>query len=103
MDEDRREMTMGRFLERIAERILEGRWSRDGENPDGENPYGRLLGGVAWRNEGGEWRKYRVVAVSHKGSVAIRSWEARAGAEWVRRRKVAQGALRFGEDGKERL
>lgn len=89
-------MTMGRFLERIAERILEGRGSRDGENPDGENPYGRLLGGVAWKKDQGTWRKYRVVAVSHKGAVAIRKWDAAAGCEWVGKKSVAKGAVRFG-------
>lgn len=65
-------------------------------------PFAELLGKPCRMNEGGEWGKYRVVAVSHKGSVAIRRSGASAGAEWIDK-KVAKGALRFGDDGRERL
>lgn len=63
-------------------------------------PYGKLLGMPCWLNEGGDYVKYRVVAVSHKGAVAIRKWEDDSGkhAKWINKSKVRQGCLRFGED-----
>ncbi len=85
-------MVFGSALSRIAERVREA----IGRCGSGPNPYGRLLGAVAWKKDRGKWRKYRVVAVSHKGSVAIRKWDAAAGCEWVRKKSVAKGAVRFG-------
>lgn len=63
-------------------------------------PYGKLLGMPCWLNEGGNYAKYRVVAVSHKGAVAIRKWDDDSGkhAKWIDKSKVKQGCVRFGED-----
>lgn len=63
-------------------------------------PYGKVLGMPCWVNVNGDYVKYRVVAVSHKGAVAIRKWDDDSGkhAKWVPKNKVKQGCIRFGED-----
>ena len=63
------------------------------------NPYAALLGKPAWRNVNGDWLKYRVVAVSHKGAVSIRKWEDDSGkhAKWFTKQQVKDGYVRFGE------
>lgn len=62
-------------------------------------PYGKLLGKPCWANVNGDYYKYRVVAVSHKGAVAIRDWDDdSAKAVWINKQKVMKGWLRFGEN-----
>ena len=62
-------------------------------------PHAWMLGKPCWVNEYGDYRKYRVVAVSHKGAVAIREWDDLSGkhAKWIRKEQVEKGWLRFGE------
>lgn len=64
-------------------------------------PFAELLGKPCWMNEGGDYSKFRVVAVSHKGSVAVRRWDDDSGkhAKWVRRSQVEKGCIRFDESG----
>lgn len=55
--------------------------------------FGRLLGAPCWMRggrKGKRWLKYRVVAVSHKGGVAVRRWEDESGqgAVWVDKSEV---------------
>ena len=66
-------------------------------------PHAELLGKPCWMVEGGDYSKVRVVAVSHKGSVAIRRWEDDSGrhAKWITHKQVAKGWLRFGENPEE--
>ena len=62
-------------------------------------PYAELLGKPCWINEGGDYSKFRVVAVSHKGAVAIRRWDDTSGrgAKWFRAKDVRKGRIRFDE------
>ena len=71
---------------------------RDSDEPD-YAPYSWMLGKPCWFNEYGDYRKYRVVAVTHKGAVNIRDWDDEtAKAFWVNKEKVMKGWLRFGEN-----
>lgn len=56
-------------------------------------PHAELLGRACWM----DGAKYRVVAVSHKGAVAIRRWDDASGghAFWVNAAEVARGRVRF--------
>ena len=70
-----------------------------GEDEPGYAPYAWMLGKPCWANVNGDYYKYRVVAVSHKGAVAIRDWDDdSAKAFWVNKQKVMKGWLRFGND-----
>lgn len=69
---------------------------RDGEiGETAYAPHAELLGRPCWLNEGGEYSKFRIVAVSHKGSIAIRRWDDDSGkhAKWVRHGQIAKGNL----------
>lgn len=63
------------------------------------SPFAILLGKPCWRNVNGDYEKFRVVAVSHKGAVAVRPWDddSGRGARWVPK-GTAQRNLRFGDD-----
>lgn len=64
------------------------------DEPSAYAPHAELLGKPCWLNEGGDYSKYRVVAVSHKGSIAIRRWDdSGKSTKWVRHRKIAKGNL----------
>ena len=63
-------------------------------------PHAELLGKPCWIVEGGDYSKFRVVAVSHKGAISIRRWDDGSGkhAFWVRKKDVAK-RVRFTEGG----
>jgi hypothetical protein len=73
---------------------------RAGQAPE-YAPYAELLGKPCWVNEGGEYSKFRIVAVSHKGAMAIRRWEDTSGkgAKWLRAKDVKPGFVYFEEPG----
>lgn len=77
---------------------------RAGEVPI--SPYAAWLGGRCWVREcHGKtivWRKCRVVAVSHKGSVCVRDWDDESGhkAVWISK-KVVSRRVRFDGPGGE--
>lgn len=56
--------------------------------------YGKWLGRPCWmRNryrKGKRWLKYRVVAVSHRGGIAVRKWDDDSGqhAFWIDKERV---------------
>ena len=58
--------------------------------------FGAWLGMPCWiRNpyrKGKRWRKYRVVAVSHKGGIAVRKWDDESGhhAFWIDKERVPE-------------
>ena len=57
------------------------------------NPYAKLLGEVvqAKVREKDEWQAMRIVAVSHKGAVAVRPVsDPEAKAKWIRKSKVSE-------------
>lgn len=58
-------------------------------------PHAELLGKPCWLNEGGDYSKFRIVAVSHKGSIAIRRWDDDSGrhAKWIPHGQIAKGNL----------
>ena len=62
-------------------------------------PYAHLLGMPCWMVEYGDWSRFRVVAVSHKGAVAIRRWDDASGrhARWINKETVKAGGVVFGE------
>lgn len=62
---------------------------------DCENPYGKLLDKPFWiyNVHEHEWFKYRIVAVSHKGSISVRDWYDKSGmhAFWVSPSEMIDG------------
>ena len=64
-------------------------------------PFAELLGKPCWMNEGGDYSKFRIVAVSHKGSVAVRRWDDDSGkhAKWIRRNQIDKGNLVYFDEG----
>ena len=70
--------------------------SRD-DGPD-YAPYAWMLGKPCWMVVNGDFEKFRVVAVSHKGAVAIRRWDDDSGkhAKWIRKQHVKAGCVVFG-------
>lgn len=71
--------------------------SRDDE-PD-YAPYAWMLGKTCWMVVNGDFEKFRVVAVSHKGAVAIRRWDDDSGkhAKWIPEKHVKAGCVVFGD------
>ena len=66
-----------------------GRKIHESASEAGENPFGAWLGKPCWIRDGGAWRRFRVVAVSHKGAVNVRPWDDDgARAFWVHARDV---------------
>ena len=57
--------------------------------------FAELLGKPCWMNESGDYSKFRIVAVSHKGSVAVRRWDDDSGkhAKWIHRNQINKGNL----------
>ena len=55
-------------------------------------PHAELLGKPCWLNEGGDYSKFRIVAVSHKGSFAIRRWDDDSGrhAKWIKHDQIGK-------------
>lgn len=71
---------------------------RDSDEPDFP-PYSWMLGQPCWMVVNGDFEKFRVVAVSHKGAVAIRRWDDDSGkhVKWIPKRHVKAGCVVFGE------
>lgn len=71
---------------------------RDSDEPD-YAPYSWMLGKPCWMVVNGDFEKFRVVAVSHRGAVAIRRWDDDSGkhAKWIRKGEVKAGCVVFGE------
>lgn len=63
-------------------------------------PYAELLGKKCWLDFNHEWEPYRIVAVSHKGNINVRSWDDTSGkhAFWVTRKQVERGHVAFREE-----
>jgi len=61
--------------------------------------YAWMLGAPCWMVVNGDFEKFRVVAVSHKGAVAIRGWDDESGkrAKWVPAKYVKAGCVVFGD------
>ena len=59
-------------------------------------PYSELLAKPCWVKCGSgddeEWKKHRIVAVSHKGAINVRPWDDESGrrAFWIQKHKVAK-------------
>lgn len=71
---------------------------RESDEPD-YAPYSWMLGKTCWMVENGDFEKFRVVAVSHKGAVAIRRWDDDSGkhAKWIPEKHVKAGCVVFGD------
>ena len=67
-------------------------------------PFAELLGKPCWINEGGDYTRFRIVAVSHKGSVAVRRWDDDSGkhAKWVPHGRIENGNFVYFDEGEIR-